>query len=574
MADADAIVVGAGPNGLTAAVTLAQAGLRVQVYEGAPTVGGGARTAELTLPGFRHDPCSAVHPLGAGSPVLRLLGLDRHGLSWVHPGLPLAHPFPDGSAAVLARSMTETASHLDEDRGAYLRLLAPFAGRWDDLAADVLRAPLAGWPRDPLRYGRFGLRAALPAAVLARAFSGRRARGLLAGLAGHVTAPLTSPVTGGIALMFALAGHEVGWPFPRGGTQAISDALAGLLTSLGGQVETGRWVRSLDELPPARAYLLDTSPGQAAAIAGSRLPRWYADLLLRRYPHGPAVFKVDYALSGPVPWTAPAARRAGTVHLGPSMAEIGAALKSVQRGMAPEPPFLITAQPSLFDPDRAPAGSHVLWVYAQVPNAWPGDLTGAIEAQLERFAPGFRDLVLARAVTAPADLESRNPNNVGGDIAGGRCDRLRLLWRPAPVPVPYATPDPRIYLCSSATPPGPGVHGMCGYHAAEAALRRVFRVRSPLADAVAGRTASLRQQTPPSVRLKSLFLSGTNGGSPRRTPARPPLRRRSLPSCRTKGFPRPSPPRLGLSSGACGRRITCRGGGPPAIRARSRSAPR
>jgi phytoene dehydrogenase-like protein len=492
MANPDAIVVGAGPNGLTAAVTMALAGLNVHVYEGAETVGGGARTAELTLPGFRHDPCSAVHPLAAGSPVLRALGLERHGLSWIQPDLPLAHPFPDGSAAILARSMAETADSLggdsgdSGDSGTYLRLVEPFGGRWDELAVDVLRPPLAGWPRDPLVYGLFGLLAVLPAAVLARAFSGERARGLIAGLAGHVTAPLTSPVTGGIALMFALSAHEVGWPIPRGGTQAISDALASLLTSLGGRVETGGWVRSLDELPPARAYLLDTSPGQAAAIAGPRLPRWYADLVLRRYRYGPGVFKIDYALSGPVPWAAPAARRAGTVHLGPSMAEIGAALSSARHGRAPDPPFLITAQPSLFDRTRAPEGGHVFWAYGQVPNGWQGDLTAAVERQIERFAPGFRDLVLARAITTPADLAARNPNNVGGNIAGGRCDRLRLLLRPAPVPVPvpYATANPAVYLCSSATPPGPGVHGMCGYHAAEAALRRVFRIRSPLADAL------------------------------------------------------------------------------------------
>jgi phytoene dehydrogenase-like protein len=478
MADLDAIVVGAGPNGLTAAVTLARAGLRVQVYEGAETIGGGARTEELTLTGFRHDTCSAVHPLGAGSPALRELGLERYGLSWVHPDLPLAHPFPDGSAAVLSRSMNETAgslgAHSGGDPATYQRLMEPFCGRWDELAPDVLRAPLDGWPRHPVVYGCFGLLAAMPAALLVRAFTGERAQGMLAGMAGHVTAPLTSPLTGGVALTFALAAHEVGWPFPRGGTQAISDALAALLADLGGRIETGRPVRTLDELPRARAYLLDTVPEHAAAIAGSRLPEWYASLF-RRYRHGPAVFKIDYALSGPVPWTAPAARRAGTVHLGPSMAEIRAALVSAQRGTAPRPPFLITAQPSLFDPTRAPAGSHVFWVYAQVPNAWPGDLTAAIEDQIERFAPGFRDLVLARAVTTPADLAARNPNNVGGDIAGGRCDGLRLVLRPTLAPVPYATPNPAIYLCSSATPPGPGVHGMCGYHAARAALRRLLR---------------------------------------------------------------------------------------------------
>jgi phytoene dehydrogenase-like protein len=480
MADIDAIVIGSGPNGLTAAVTLARAGLSVRVYEGAATVGGGARTAELTLPGFRHDPCSAVHPLGAGSPVLNSLGLERFGLSWVHPELPLAHPFPDGSAAVLARSVAETAGSLGAGDGrAYRRLLAPFVGHWDRLAADVLRPPLAGWPSDPLMYGRFGLVAALPAAVLARAFAGQHARGLLAGLAGHVTAPLTSPLTGGIALAFALAAHDVGWPFPRGGTQALSDALAALLVSLGGTIETGHRVRALGELPSARAYLFDTDPAEAASIAGSRLPDWYANLFLRRYRHGPAVFKIDYALSGPVPWTAPAARRAGTVHLGPTLAEIGTALRSARRGDAPRTPFLITAQPSVFDDSRAPAGSHVFWVYAQVPNGWRGDLTDAIERQVERFAPGFRDLVLARTVTTPADAAAGNPNNVGGDIAGGRCDGLRLLLRPVPVPVPYATPDPAIYLCSSATPPGPGVHGMCGYHAATAALRRVFVTRPP-----------------------------------------------------------------------------------------------
>jgi phytoene dehydrogenase-like protein len=486
MADVDAIVVGAGPNGLTAAVTLAQAGLSVRVHEAAATVGGGARTAELTLPGFRHDPCSAVHPLGAGSPVLSALGLERFGLSWVHPELALAHPFPDGSAAILARSVAETAGSLGGDGGAYRRLLAPFLGRWDDLAVDVLRAPLAGWPRRPLLFGRFGLYGGLPAAVLARRFTGGRARGLLAGLAGHATAPLTSPMTSGIALMFALAAHEVGWPIPRGGTQAISDALAALLVSLGGSIETGHRVRALGELPSARAYLFDTDPAEAAAIAGSRLPWWYASLL-HRYRHGPAVFKVDYALSGPVPWTAAEARRAGTVHLGPTMAEIGAALRCAQQGTAPQSPFLITAQPSLFDDGRAPAGSHVFWVYAQVPNGWRGDLVPAIEKQVDRFAPGFRDLVLARTVTTPADMAAGNPNNVGGDIAGGRCNGLRLLLRPVPLPVPYATPDPAIYLCSSATPPGPGVHGMCGYHAARTALRRVLRTPLPAQLALEGR---------------------------------------------------------------------------------------
>jgi phytoene dehydrogenase-like protein len=507
MAEYDAIVVGAGPNGLTAAITLADAGLSVLVCEAAPAVGGGARTEELTLPGFRHDPCSAVHPLGAASPVLRALDLPRYGLSWVHPELPLAHPFPDGSAAILARSVAETAVALGpKDSGTYKSIMGPLHSRWDALTADILRSPLAGWPREPLAYGRFGLLAALPAAALARIFAGQQARGLLAGLAGHVAAPLTSPLTSAVALTFALAAHGRGWPIPRGGTQAISDALVARLTSLGGQIQTGRLVQSLAELPTARAYLLDTTPEEAVRIAGDRLRGWYTDLFLRDYRHGPAVFKVDYALSGPVPWTAPDARRAGTVHLGPTLGEIGAALRAAQRGTAPDPPFLITSQPSLFDPSRAPAGSHVFWVYAQVPHGWRGDMTGPIEDQIERFAPGFRDLVLARTITTPADLEARNRNNVGGDIANGRCDRLRLVLRPGPVPVPYATADRQVYLCSSATPPGPGVHGMCGYHAALAALRRVFKVASPLAQVVDGLSAG---QPPPRADLRSADPAAT-----------------------------------------------------------------
>ncbi|HEY2240412.1 MAG TPA: NAD(P)/FAD-dependent oxidoreductase [Streptosporangiaceae bacterium] len=470
----DAVVIGAGPNGLAAAITLAQAGLEVAVHEAADTVGGGARTEELTLPGFRHDPCSAVHPLGAGSPLFRSWPLAEHGLDWIQPGLPLAHPFLDGPAVTLARSVAETVDSLDPDGRKYHRLVRPFLGRWDELAPSVLRAPLDGLPPHPLLLAAFGLPAAAPAALLARRFRGHRARGLLAGMAAHVTAPLTAPVTGGIALMFALAAHAVGWPIPRGGTQAVSDALAGLLTSLGGTITTGHRVQSLDELPPARAYLFDTGPEQLAAIAGARLPAAYAHRL-SRYQHGPGVFKIDYALSGPVPWLAADCHRAGTVHLGPTLEEIGGALRTVHRGQAPDPPFLITAQPSRFDPARAPAGQHTFWVYCQVPNGWDRDHTEAIETQIERFAPGFRDLVLARTVTAPAGLQARNANYVGGDIAVGRCDQFRLLFRPTFARVPYATPDPAIFLCSAATPPGPGVHGMCGYHAAATALRRVFQ---------------------------------------------------------------------------------------------------
>jgi phytoene dehydrogenase-like protein len=473
MTELDAAVIGAGPNGLTAAVTLAQAGLSVQVYETAATVGGGARTAELTLPGFWHDVCSAVHPLAAGSPVLRALPLDKYGLTWVHPPLPLAHPGPGGTAATLSRSVDETAAALGRDGAAYRRLVDPFIGRWDTLAADVLRAPLAGRPRDPMLLARFGVRAGPPAALLARMFRGEPARGLLAGLAAHSMAPLGSPATGGIALLFALAAHEVGWPFPRGGAQALSDALADYLRALGGRIQTGHLVRSLDELPPARVYLLDVMPEHLAAIAGSRLPPRYA-AKLHRYRHGPAAFKVDYALSEPVPWAAEACTRAGTVHIGPTYAAIDASLRAARHGRPPREPFLIVAQPSLFDPARTTGDGHVLWVYGHVPNGWRGDLTEAIERRLEHFAPGFAGRVLARRAAGPAEIEADNPNNVGGDIAGGDCDRLRVVFRPTAAPVPYATPNRAIYLCSSATPPGPGVHGMCGRLAAMTALRRVF----------------------------------------------------------------------------------------------------
>lgn len=481
----DAVVVGAGPNGLTAAVTLARTGLRVRVYEFAPEVGGGARTDERTLPGFRHDPCSAVHPLGAGSPILRSLPLERHGLAWVEPDVALAHPFPDGSAAVLERSVERTARSLGSDAGAYRRLVDPFVDRWPELAPDVLRAPLMNLPRHPLLLARFGLSGAQPAELLTRRFRGRPARGLFAGLAAHVNAPLTSPVTSGIGLLFALSAHETGWPFPRGGAQGLSDALAAYLRALGGEIETGRRVRTMDELPDARAYVFDVAPTELAAIAGSRLPGRYAERL-RRYQYGAAVFKVDYALDGPVPWSAPECRAAGTVHLGATLPEVGAALKSVHRGDPPHPPFLITAQPSVYDPTRAPEGKQVFWAYAHVPRGWRGDLTAAIDGQIERFAPGFTDRILTRSVSDPARLEAGNPNIVEGDIACGSTRGLRAVFRPTFARVPYATGNRAIYLCSSATPPGPGVHGMCGYHAARVALRRVFGTPAPAAPGAHG----------------------------------------------------------------------------------------
>jgi phytoene dehydrogenase-like protein len=473
----DAVVVGAGPNGLAAAVVLARAGLGVRVYEAGDRIGGGAKTAELTLPGFRHDLCSAVHPLGVNSPFFASLPLERLGVDWIHPALPLAHPLPSGDFAVLDRSAETTAAGLGADRDAYLALVSPFEGRWDQVAADVLRPIGDRLPAHPVPAARFGARAILPASVLARRFKTEPARTMLAGLAGHAVAPLNTVATGGVALLFALAAHAGGWPFPRGGSQAIADALAAQLGELGGEVVTGTTVEHLADLPPARAYLLDVSVPALISMAGDRLPAGFV-ARLRRYRSGPAVFKLDYALSGPVPWTVAACRQAGTVHLG-SFAEIGHALAEVAAGRAPERPFLITSQPTLFDPHRSPDGQHTLWVYGHVPFAWDGDLTGAIEAQIERYAPGFRDLVLARAPAGPAIIEARNANNIGGDIACGAFGGRQALFRPVVARHPYTTPDPAIYLCSSATPPGPGVHGMCGYHAARAALRRQWGIRIP-----------------------------------------------------------------------------------------------
>ncbi|MGK5544434.1 phytoene desaturase family protein [Streptomyces sp. URMC 127] len=463
----DAVVVGAGPNGLTAAVELARRGLSVEVFEAAGAIGGGARTEELTLPGFRHDPCSAVHPLGAGSPAFAAMPLDRHGLEWVHPELPMAHPFPDGTAAVLSHSVGETAHSLGpHDAGTYRRLVAPFRGKWGTVAADFLRTQWDGLPRDPLLYARFGLVGAQPAALLTRRFRDEKAQALLAGLAAHGISPLTGIGTGGMALVFALAAHAGGWPVPRGGSQSIADALASYLRVHGGTVHTGFEVKRLDDLPPARAYVFDTSPTALARIAG--LGNAY-----HGYRYGPSVFKIDYALSGPVPWRAEAARRAGTVHIGPTYGEIDAALDAALYGRDPSVPFLITAQPSLFDPTRAPEGKHTFWVYGHVPSGWEGDATEVIERQIERFAPGFRDLVLARATAGPPQLAARNANYVGGDFAVGSVAGLRLIIRPKLARVPYATAHPAVFLCSSATPPGPGVHGMCGHHAAKAVWRRL-----------------------------------------------------------------------------------------------------
>jgi phytoene dehydrogenase-like protein len=469
----DAIVVGAGPNGLAAAIELARAGRSVLVCERAPTVGGGTRTAELTLPGYLHDVCSAIHPLAVGSPFLRSLPLRDHGLDLIEPAVQAAHPLDGGRAAVLLRSLDATAAGLGADGDAYAALMRPFAQGWDDLAGTVLGAPRP--PRHPLlaaRFARAGLRGV---AGLARSrFRSDEARALVGGMGAHSLRPLDRAPTAAFALTLLALAHAVGWPVARGGSQAIADAMADHLRALGGQIQTDHEVASLADLPPSRAVLFDVTPRQLLAICAGQLPARYRSAL-RRYRYGPGVFKVDYALAEPVPWTAAPARRAGTVHVGGTLAEIAQAEATVVRGGHPERPFVLVAQQSLVDPGRAPAGAHTLWAYCHVPNGSPIDMTDAIERQIERFAPGFRDVVRARTARHPADLEAENPNYVGGDINGGAADLRQVLARPAVRVTPYATPNPRLFLCSSSTPPGGGVHGMCGYHAARAALRGVLR---------------------------------------------------------------------------------------------------
>jgi len=467
----DAIIVGAGPNGLAAAITLARAGHAVLVLEAEPTVGGGTRSAALTLPGFVHDICSAVHPLGLGSPFFRGLPLAEHGLRWIHPPAPLAHPLDDGTTVVLERSIAATAAALGPDAAAYHRLIGPLVRRWERTVDGIL-APLR-LPRHPLALARFGLRAIWPARAMAETvFKGERARALFAGMAAHAIMPLEHPVTAAVGLVLSLLGHAVGWPIPQGGSQRIADAMANYLGSLGGEIRTGVRVETIAQLPPARAVLFDLTPRQLLAISGDRLPAAYRRAL-QRYRYGPGVFKIDWALDGPIPWKAPECARAATVHLGGTLAEIAAGERMVWRGGHPERPFVLLAQPSLFDPTRAPEGKHTAWAYCHVPNGSTFDMTKRIEQQIERFAPGFCDRVLARSVLGPAAMEQHNANYIGGDIAGGVQDLRQLFTRPAVRLDPYSTPAEGIYICSSSTPPGGGVHGMCGYWAARSALRKM-----------------------------------------------------------------------------------------------------
>jgi phytoene dehydrogenase-like protein len=467
--DYEAIIAGSGPNGLAAAITLARQGWRVLVLEASETIGGGTRTAEVTLSGFRHDICSAVHPLGMGSPFFRDLPLADYGLRWIQPDLPLAHPFDDGSAAAVHRSLARTVDDLGRDGVRYERLFGSLVAGWDKLAHEFL-GPLR-LPRYPLAMANFGLRALWPARTAARlAFRTEKARGLFAGLAAHAIMPLEWPATAAFGLVLGALAHVVGWPLPEGGSQRIAEAMAGYLIDLGGEIVTGRRVTALAELPPARAILLDLTPREALRIAGDQLPPGYRRRL-ERYRYGPGVFKIDWALDGPIPWTAEACRRAGTVHLGGTLAEIAHGEKLVWQGKHPERPYVLVTQQSLFDDTRAPAGKHTGWAYCHVPNGSTADMTQIIEDQIERFAPGFRDRILARHTMTAHDYERYNPNYVGGDINGGAQDWRQLFTRPVARLDPYRTPLPNLFLCSSATPPGGGVHGMCGYHAARSALK-------------------------------------------------------------------------------------------------------
>ncbi len=467
----DAVVVGSGPNGLAAAITLARAGCSVLVLEAASSVGGGMRSAALTLPGFVHDVCSAIHPLGRVSPFFRALPLAEHGLRWIDPPVACAHPFDDGTAALLQRSIEATGATLGPDAAAYRALVAPTVRRWPKIERNVL-GPFT-IPRHPIALALFGLQAVRSAHGLARTqFRGERARALFAGLAAHAIQPLEHPLTAAFGLMLGTSAHLVGWPFPQGGSQRIADALVAYLQALGGEVRTGVRVGSLADIPPARTILFDLTPRQLLSIVGERFPASYR-ARLERYRYGPGAFKVDWALRGPVPWKARACTEAGTVHLGGTLDEIAASERAMWRGETSPRPYVLVAQQSLFDPSRAPDGQQTLWAYCHVPHGSTEDMTTTIEAQIERFAPGFGDLILQRHVMAPADFERYNQNYIGGDINGGVQDAWQLFTRPVARLVPYTTPLPDIFICSSSTPPGGGVHGMGGYWAARAALHRL-----------------------------------------------------------------------------------------------------
>ena len=470
----DAVVVGAGPNGLAAAITLARAGHSVVLFEAKESIGGGSRSMELTLPGFVHDVCSAIHPLGLGSAFFRTLPLERYGVEWIHPPAPLAHPLDDGNVALLERSIEATGATLGRDARAYEKLMTPMVAHWERITSAFL-GPLRPQPllAHPFSLASFGLKALRSIDGLAESrFKGQAARAMFGGMSAHSMLPFDHATGAAAGLLLGLLGHAVGWPLARGGSQAIVDAMAAYLRSLGGEIVTGIEVKSLDMLPSSRVALCDVTPRQLLRIAGERLPNSY-QRKLRSFRYGPGVFKLDLALDGPIPWKSQECLRAATVHLGGTLPEIAAGEASVWRGEHPERPFVLLAQPSLFDETRAPAGKQTVWAYCHVPAGSTFDMTGRIESQIERFAPGFRDRVLARHTFSAAQMEVYNANYVGGDINGGVQDLWQMFTRPTIQVNPYATPLDNVFLCSSSTPPGGGVHGLCGYYAARAALSKL-----------------------------------------------------------------------------------------------------
>lgn len=470
----DAIVVGSGPNGLAAAITLRQEGLSVLLIEGKEVIGGGLTSAEFTLPGFIHDVCSAIHPLALGSPFFDTLPLADYGLTYLQPELAAAHPFDDGTAAVLASTVEETAKLLGADEQTYLDIFKPVVRDWPLIAADVL-APLH-FPKHPIAMAQFGLKALTSATYFAKRFKTKEAKGLWGGMAAHAIQPLSNLSTSAIALVLMTAGHLKGWPIPQGGSKEIANSLASYFISLGGRIQTGHFIKSLSELPSAKTVLFDVTPKQLLQIAGhkfSPLYKWQ----LERYRYGMGVFKIDWALDGPIPFTSEQTRKAGTVHIGNSIEEIALSEKLTWKGQHSEKPYVLLAQQSLFDDTRAPEGKHTAWAYCHVPNGSTKDMTAVIEQQVERFAPGFKDLILGRHTMNTSEVEAYNPNYIGGDINGGVIDLAQLFTRPALRSSPYRTSAKGLYICSSSTPPGGGVHGMCGYHAARQALNDIFSIK-------------------------------------------------------------------------------------------------
>ena len=470
----DAIVVGSGPNGLAAAITIQQSGLSVLVIEAKDTIGGGLRSAELTLPNFVHDICSAIHPLAAGSPFFKILPLNQHGLKFIQPTIHAAHPFDDGTAAALYSSVEETANRLHEDEISYIKLIQPLVSNWPQIVDDAL-GPLH-FPKHPINMARFGLKALRSAKHLSKHFRSKHARGLWAGMSAHSILPLSKVTTSAIGLVLMTAAHMYGWPIPKGGSAAIANALASYFVSIGGTIQTNFYVNSLDQLPSSRAIIFDLSPKQLIEIAGHKFSSFYK-WQLKRYRYGSGVFKIDWALNEPIPFISTECRQAGTIHLGNTFEEIEASEQMVAQGKHPEKPFVLLAQQSLFDPSRAPIRKHTAWAYCHVPNGSTLDMTERIENQVERFAPGFRDCILAKHVMNCEQLQEYNQNYIGGDINGGMIDMSQLFTRPALRLSPYRTSAKGIYICSASTPPGGGVHGICGYHAAKRALRDIFKIK-------------------------------------------------------------------------------------------------